>query len=105
MKTKKKFKPAFVVDLTYDKTAEELFEEIIMAKYENKLPMSHYEIGKFAEYKAVQALDSFVEDMFCGHNAVVFDGEDLVAMDAIKVEVKEKLPWYKRFWNWLTRRK
>ena len=108
MKTTKKtkkpvFKPMFVIDLTDGKDAEEMYEEILQNKYDNKLPMTTYEIGKFAEYKIVQALDSFIDDLFDGHNAVVIDNCEFKAFDAIKVTIKE--PWYKRFWNWLRGRK
>ena len=103
-KTKKPaFKPAFVADLTWCETAEDVYEEILTAKYEAKVPLTNYEVGKFCEYKIAQALDQFVDDLFCGHNAVVIDNCEVKAFDAVKVTIKQ--PWYKRFWNWITRKK
>lgn len=29
----------------------------------------------------------------------------VVTVDTIDVEDKKHLPWYKRFWNWITRKK
>lgn len=103
-KTKKPaFKPAFVADFTWCETAEDAYEELLTAKYEAKVPLTNYEIGKFCEYKIVQALDQFVDDLFGGHNAVVIDDGEAKACDAFKVTVKQ--PWYKRLWNWITRKK
>lgn len=103
-KTKKPaFKPAFVADFTWCETAEDAYEELLTAKYEAKVPLTNYEVGKFCEYKIVQALDQFVDDLFDGHNAVVIDDGKAKAFDAFKVTVKQ--PWYKRLWNWITRKK
>lgn len=103
-KTKKPaFKPAFVADFTWCETAEDAYEELLTAKYEAKVPLTNYEIGKFCEYKIVQALDQFVDDLFDGHNAVVIDDGEAKAFDAFKVTIKQ--PWYKRLWNWITRKK
>lgn len=103
-KTKKPaFKPAFVADFTWCETAEDAYEELLTAKYEAKVPLTNYEVGKFCEYKIVQALDQFVDDLFDGHNAVVIDDGEAKAFDAFKVTVKQ--PWYKRLWNWITRKK
>lgn len=103
-KTKKPaFKPVFTVDLTDCYDAEEMYEAFLTAKFEAKVPLTSYEVGKFCEYKIVQALDSFVDDLFDGHNAVVIEGDEIKTFDAVKVTIKQ--PWYKRFWNWLTRKK
>lgn len=103
-KTKKPaFKPVFTVDLTDCYDAEEVYEAILNAKFETKVPLTNYEISKFCEYKICQALDMLIDDLFDGHNAIVMEGDKIKAFDAIKVTVK--LPWYKRFWNWLTRKK
>lgn len=103
-KTKKPaFKPAFVADFTWCETAEDAYEELLTAKYEAKVPLTNYEVGKFCEYKIVQALDQFVDDLFGGYNAVVIDDGEAKAFDAFKVTVKQ--PWYKRLWNWITRKK
>jgi len=103
-KTKKPaFKPLFTVDLTDCYDAEEMYEAFLTAKFEAKLPLTSYEVGKFCEYKIIQALDALVDDLFDGHNALVIEDCTIKAFDAVKVTIKE--PWYKRFWKWLTRKK
>ena len=97
------FKPVFTVDLTWCNDAEEMYEAILTAKYEAKVPLTNYEVGKFCEYKITQALEDFVDNLFDGHNAIVLEDDEIKCFDAIKVTVKK--PWYKRFWNWLTRQK
>jgi len=104
-KTKKPAKPVFVIDLTQCDSAEEMYEALLNAKLEAKLPLSKYEISKLIEYKLVEGFANLIEEMFDGHNALVIEGDDIRAFDAIKVTVEEKKPWYKRFWNWLTGRK
>lgn len=103
-KTKKPaFKPVFTVDLTECYDAEEMYEAFLTAKFEAKVPLTSYEVGKFCEYKIIQALDLFVDDLFDGHNAIVIEDDEIKAFDAIKVTIKQ--PWYKRFWNWIMRKK
>ena len=103
-KTTKKFKPAFVVDLTECYDAEDVRQAFIEAKLNADIALSYNEVMKLLEVKIEDAILDFVDDLFDGHNCVVVneDGE-LVALDAIKATIKE--PWYKRFWKWLTGRK
>lgn len=105
-KTKKPaFKPAFVADFTWCETAEDAYEELLTAKYEAKVPLTNYEVGKFCEYKICQALDTFIDDLFAGHNAVIIDDDTIKSFDAVKIEVKpEKKPWYKRIFGWFSRK-
>lgn len=106
-KTKKPaFKPVFTVDLTECYDAEEMYEALLTAKFEAKVPFTNYEVGKYCEYKICQALDTFIDDLFAGHNAVIIDDDTIKSFDAVKIEITpEKKPWYKRFWNWITRKK
>lgn len=105
-KTKKPvFKPDFVIDLTNCEDAEEMYKELIYNKYEERLPLTHYEVGKLVEYKLIDGMQNILEELFDGHNALVLEGDDIKAFDAVKVEITEKQPWYKRLWNWITRKK
>ena len=105
-KTKKPaFKPVFTVDLTECYDAEEMYEALLTAKFEAKVPLTNYEVGKFCEYKICQALDTFIDDLFAGHNAVVIENDMVMALDAVKVKPEpEKKPWYKRMFGWFGRK-
>lgn len=97
-KTKKSIKPAYVVDITNCETATDLKLAFIFAKAENKVPVSTEEI-KFVQQLAVEdALDfgdlaSVAVDAFCD------------VCDVIEKAFEPKKPWYKRLWNWITRKK
>lgn len=97
-KTTKKFKPAFVVDLTEWCDAEELKQKFIEAKLEANVSLTSDEVLKLLETKIEEAICDFVDDMFDGHNCVVIneDGE-IVALDAVKAEPKR--PWWKKLFG------
>ena len=101
-KTKKPAKPVFVIDLTLCEDAEEMYEALLNAKFETKQYLTTYEIGKLIEYKLIEGVEDILDDLFDGHNALILEDGTIRAFDAFKVEVTEKLPWYKRFWNWIT---
>lgn len=104
-KTKKPAKPVFVIDLTQCEDAEEMYEALLNAKFEAKLPLTNYEIDKLIEYRLTEGVCDVLDNLFGGHNALVLEGDDINAFDAVKVEITEKQPWYKRLWNWITRKK
>ena len=74
-KNNSKFKPDFVVDITNAFTLKELNDAFIAAKAD-----------------ALSIGDVTIND--CPSDAHV-----------IIVIKKKKKPWYKRFWNWITRKK
>ena len=100
-KTKKPaFKPAFVADFTWCETAEDVYEEILTAKYEAKIPLTNYEVGKFCEYKISQALETFVDDLFAGHNCIIIgDDDEIKRFDAEPMEIEVKRPWWKKLFR------
>ena len=97
-KTKKSIKPAYVVDITGCETAADMKLAFIFAKAENKVPVSTEEI-KFVQQLAVENTLDFgnlanqAVDAFCD------------VCDIIEKALEPKKPWYKRFWNWITRKK
>lgn len=97
-KTTKKFKPAFVVDLTECYDAEDVRQAFIEAKLNANIALSYNEVMKLLEVKIEDAILDFVEDLFDGHNCVVIneDGE-LMALDAVKAEPKR--PWWKKLFG------
>lgn len=74
-KSNKKFKPDFVVDITNAFTLKELNDAFVTAKSE-----------------ALSIGDVTINDCPC-------DAHVIIIMPA------KKKPWYKRFWNWITRKK
>ena len=74
-KSNKKFKPDFVVDITNAFTLKELNDAFVAAKSE-----------------ALSIGDVTINDCPC-------DAHVIIIMPA------KKKPWYKRFWNWITRKK
>lgn len=74
-KNNNKFKPDFVVDITNAFTLKELNDAFITAKAE-----------------ALSIGDVTINDCPC-------DAHVIIIMPA------KKKPWYKRFWNWITRKK
>lgn len=75
---KSKFNPAFVVDLTNDINITDIIDAFNDAKA-----------------KAGKAV----------YNPSPVPTIVVVTVDTIDVEDKKHLPWYKRFWNWITRKK
>ena len=97
-KTTKKFKPAFVVDLTECYDAEDVRQAFIEAKLNANIALSYNEVMKLLEVKIEDAILDFVDDVFDGHNCVVIneDGE-IMALDAVKAEPKR--PWWKKLFG------
>lgn len=75
MKRTKKNTPIFVVDLTNIATAEEMMKAFNKARIE------------------------------AGIETIDYVYEIKVEMPLIEEKEEVKLPWYKRFWNWITRKK
>ena len=98
---KKEFKPAFIIDATNCETVEDFLIEKAWAKYDAGLDLNTKDVDALID----DAVDTTIDEIFDGHNAAVIEGDTIVGMTAVKVEVEEKKPWYKRFWNWLTRKK
>lgn len=75
MKRTKKNIPVFVVDLTNATTAEDVANAFNKAKNDANIDVIDY----------------------------IFDVH--VNIPVIEEKEEVKLPWYKRFWNWITRKK
>jgi len=81
--TKKKFKPAYVINMTNCETVQDLRIEIALCKHNAGLAMTDSDLRAIVEY-AVEAAIEQMSPSICICNC--------------EVKVK-KLPWYKRFWN------
>ena len=99
-KAVKSTKPAFVVDATWCETIEDLLVAFAEAKYDAGIDLNKKEVDALVD----KVLDDYTDELFQCHNCVVLDGDNVLRLDAIKIEPDEKTPWYKRFWNWITRK-
>lgn len=94
-KTTKKTNPAFEVDLTLCTTPTEIYAAFGMAKQRAGLPMKNFEfqaiVSQLLDIKATAA-EAF--DNICN------------ALNSIECKCEQKKPnVFKRFWNWITRKK
>lgn len=104
-KTAKKFNPAFVVDLTDIEGPEDVTIEFIAAKVRAGISITNKEFMYTLGYGAATALEA-VENFYFDHTTCIED--DKLAkklLKEIKKAIKRRTPWYKRFWNWITRKK
>jgi hypothetical protein len=86
---KVKIKPAYTVDLTDACTLEDVRTAFALAKHNANIPLTDDELKTIVQY----TVDRVPTECFCNCNVEFY-------------EVKErKKPWYKRFWNWITRKK
>lgn len=83
-KTNKKVNPAFTVDISKCQDANDMLLAFAYAKQEAGLPITNEE------------LDAIIDD-----NMIIV----VLAKRICDCNCSKKKPWYKRFWNWLTRKK
>ena len=116
-KTTKKTKPTFVVDLTNAESYKDVKIAFIAAKVNAGVAITKSElafvISEAMTTGALVVLDT-MEEFFAKAKVIEADEKQLKKfMEAVKelenpVEdekpVEPKKPWYKRFWNWLTRK-
>lgn len=90
-KTKKTFTPDYTLDFSKINDYNDLVIE---------LTKKRVEAGKTIDSSDLIALESATLLKFCEKNPRV----TVFTINAFDCKEK-KLPWYKRFWNWLTRKK
>lgn len=109
MKTTKKTKkePKFIVDYTNIERPEDVYVEYILAKVRAGMVIDTEEakmLVKFGAVLTMEVIDNYIELFEKCHVTTIED--EKVAKDLLDVLVKatqKKQPWYKRFWNWLTK--
>lgn len=84
---KKTIKPTYIVDITNVSTIEEAKTVIALAKHNAGLALTNDELKSIVLY----TVNLVPTERVCDVNVEVY-------------EVAKK-PWYKRFWNWVTRKK
>lgn len=108
-KTVKEFKPAFVVDLTNAESMTDVYVAFGLAKQEAGLPISDTEfdaiIDKTVEI-SVRELTKMSKEAFSKATHIVnITGDEKLVFDADGGFKVKKPNVFKRFWNWLTRKK
>ena len=104
--TKKEKKPAFIVDLTNVETPADIFIQFGLAKQRAGLGMTDAEFTALYERAIEFGIDTAVAGlMTIPHKEFsVKDGEKLILDGFGNVKIK-KPNIFKRFWNWITRKK
>lgn len=108
MKTTKKTsgkKPTFVVDLTNCETPTEVKFQFICDKAKAGVKLSGDDILFIMNVGANVALDA-VDEVIEENTAKMIYTADIDKKKVQKIIkiIEKKDPWYKRFWNWLTRK-
>lgn len=111
-KVTKTVKPAFIVDLTNVETPTELYAAFGLAKQDANLPMTDDELIAIVNI-AVNTTFAALQDVFNKLPFQEFDiiqefditnGEKLIFDEKGNIKVK-KPNIFRRFWNWITRKK
>lgn len=96
-KVTKKFKPVYVIDWTDCETVEDALYETIWTKIEAGVDIPAYQVALLIDMEIGDAIDDALDELF--------DGAELIAVNCLCAQCECKKPWYKRFWNWITRKK
>lgn len=99
--TKSTKEPALVVDFTYEFNISQPRLAFIEAKLEQRVPFTENDFDWLCEM--MRSL--IISKMFKECNAVVCREGLLLHCNAVEITAKKKQPWYKRLWNWITRKK
>lgn len=99
MKTTKKTKPLYKVDLTQARDANDIFAQYGVTKVEAGVPIERFELDAIIS-SAIE-----LRDMIDNAMEQIVDFLTSIPEEATVEVKKKKLPWYKRFWRWLTRKK
>lgn len=97
------------VNMLYADGILEIKYELIMAKLRAKLSITVEEGECLEQYGAGEVLDvmdAMIQSIM--QNTTTIKNDDLVnkLVNIIDEDIHpKKLPWYKRFWNWITRKK
>ena len=99
-------KPAFIVDLTKAETIEDIKFEFIRAKAKAGVKLDDEEIYFLINLGATMAIE-VIDDCIEKLNAKTVHIQDDKLYEKLEGILKEamepKKPWYKRFWNWITK--
>lgn len=99
--TKKSTKPAYIVDITWCETEDDVKTAFIFAKAENKIPVTVDDII----YLIVKTMIGDLYAFATVQNAASTVDDTLSKLCKLLENPGKKKPWYKRLWDRLTGRK
>lgn len=102
MKTTKK--PEFIVDLTKCESPESVKFEVIRAKAKAGKKLTDQEL-MFIVRLGAQTMTEIIDEQIEKLHPMVFETTDKKKIKKMINILVPKKPWYKRLWNWITRKK
>lgn len=101
-KTVKVTKPKYTISMTEAANIDDITADFISQKIMNGMKLTESDVSTIVSIVTDIVLENLMpEDC----SAIVSDGGVYRKCAAIRIENKVKKPWYKRAWNWITRKK
>lgn len=101
-KTVKVTKPKYTISMTEAANIDDITADFINQKIMNGMKLTESDVSTIVSIVTDIVLENLMpEDC----SAIVNDGGVYRKCTAIRIENKVKKPWYKRAWNWITRKK
>lgn len=101
-KTVKVTKPKYAIDMTEAANIDDITADFISQKIMNGMKLTESDISTIVSIVTDIVLENLMpEDC----SAIVNDGGVYRKCTAVRIENKVRKPWYKRAWNWITRKK
>lgn len=101
-KTVKVTKPKYTISMTEAANIDDITADFISQKIMNGMKLTESDVSTIVSIVTDIVLENLMpEDC----SAIVNDGGVYRKCTAVRVENEVKKPWYKRAWNWITRKK
>lgn len=101
-KTVKVARPKYIIDMTNAANMDDITANFIYQKISNGMKLTWNDMCTITSI----ATDIILKNLMPENcTAIVNDGGVYRKCTAVRVEKKVKKPWYKRVWNWITRKK
>lgn len=98
-KTVKVKKPKYTIDM---RDTDDVTIDFLCQKVENGMELTGSDFATFTSIIADSLLEKLMPEE---GSALVRDNGVYRMCTAVRIENKVKKPWYKRAWNWITRKK
>lgn len=101
-KTVKVTKPKYTISMTEAANIDDITADFISQKIMNGMKLTESDVSTIVSIVTDIVLENLMpEDC----SAIVSDGGVYRKCTAVRIENNVKKPWYKRAWNWITRKK
>lgn len=101
-KTVKVTKPKYTISMTEAANIDDITADFISQKIMNGMKLTESDVSTIVSIVTDIVLENLMpEDC----SAIVSDGGVYRKCTAVRVDNEVKKPWYKRAWNWITRKK